>query len=250
MKRLNMKRLNSKKLSIRKILALLTALAVMLAAGAALGETDIIVTGSGEVLVSADAAMISLGVSAREKNVLDAQRKVNEAVDAIRGALEAMGVEKENINTDYLSVYAVYDYSGDLEKITAYNASSTLAIRVTRLEEAGTIIDTAFAAGANTLNGITFSAENTDEARAEALKAAVADARSKAAVLAEAGGMKLKEIKTVTEGNTFSYDSGVNNFSAKMVRDTEEAAGATYGTLVQAAKLTVSTVVTITFTAE
>ena len=75
--------------------------------------------------------MISLGVSARDRDVLKAQAKVNEAIAAIRTALTEAGVEKQDINTDYINIYAMYDYREGQEELTAYNASSTLAIKVT-----------------------------------------------------------------------------------------------------------------------
>ena len=235
--------------SIRKILALLAAVTMMTACLPALAETRIAVSGTGETRISADTAVVSLGVSARDQDVLKAQQKVNEAIAKIRQALTDSGVAEENINTDYMSIYALYNYDEDVEKVQAYNASMTLAVKVTDMEIVGTVIDEAFAAGANTLNGISFSASDTDAARDESLKAAVAEASAKAEVLAEAAGMKITGIETISEGDVYSYDNTVGNFSAK--RSAVEGAMDTgYGTTVQAAKLIVSATVTITFTAE
>lgn len=231
---------------MRKFCALLAAL-VMTASGAALADTKITVSGSGETQVSADTAVVSLGVSARDKDVLQAQQKVNEAIAGIRQAMLDNGVPEENINTDYMNIYAIYDYDGDMETVMAYNANSTLAVKATDMKNVGALIDEAFRAGANTLNGISFSASDTEEARNESLKAAVADAKAKAEVLAEASGLKIKGIETISEGNVFSYDNSVGNFSAKRM---EAAADGGYGTVVQAAKLIVSATVTITFEAE
>ena len=55
-----------------------------------------------------------------------------------------------------------------------------------------------FSAGANTLNGISFSASDTSEAKAEALREAVADAKNKADVLAEASGLKITGIESLS----------------------------------------------------
>ena len=228
--------------------AMFLAAVLLLTASAALAETKISVTGTGETQVSADTAVISLGVSARDKDVLKAQQKVNESIAAIRQVLIDNGVPEENINTDYMNIYAIYDYDGDMEQVKAYNANSTLAVKVTDLETVGKLIDECFAAGANTLNGITFSASDTAEARALSLTEAVADARAKAEVLAAASGLKITGIEVISEAGVYSYDNTVGNFSAKrMDGGTEEAA---YGTVVQAAKLIVSATVTITFTAE
>ena len=232
---------------MKKILALLAAAVLLAACSTAAAETRIAVNGTGETRISADTAVISLGVSARDRDVLKAQQTVNENIAGIRQALLSNGVAEENINTDYMSIYAIYDYNEDVEKVQAYNASTTLAVKVTDMDSVGKLIDEAFAAGANTLNGISFSASDTDEARDESLKAAVGEARAKAEVLAEASGLKITGIETISEGNVYSYDNSVSNFSAKRMEGTADTG---YGTMVQAAKLIVSVTVSITFTAE
>ncbi len=237
------------KTNIRKFIAILAAAVMVLCTSAALAETKIEVTGTGETQVSADTAVISLGVSARDRDVLKAQQKVNEAIAGIREALIAKGVPEENINTDYMNIYAIYDYEGEMETVKAYSASTTLAVKVTNMDDTGMLIDEAFAAGANTLNGISFSASDTEAAKAESLKAAVAEATAKAEVLAEAAGMKITGIQVISEGGVYSYNNSVGNFSAKAM-DRGGMEEATYGTVVQAAKLIVSATVSVTFTAE
>ena len=233
--------------TIRKLIAVMTAAMLLLGMSAALADTKIEVTGTGETQISADTAVISLGVSARDKDVLQAQQKVNAVIAAIRQHLAEKGVPEENINTDYMNIYAIYDYNGDLEMVSAYSASSTLAVKVTNMEDVGMLIDEAFAAGANTLNGISFSASDTEAAKAESLKAAIAEAKAKAEVIAEASGLKITGISVISEGGTYNYSNTVGNFSAKTMDRGEEAAA---GTVVQAAKLIVSATVSVTYTAE
>ncbi len=234
---------------MKKRIALILSIVLILASAAALADSKITVNGTGEVRVSADTAVISLGVNARDKDVLKAQQKANETIAAIRHALTDAGIKEENINTDFINIYAVYDYKEDQEQIVAYNANSTLAIKVTDMEGVGNIIDISFAAGANTLNGISFSASDTEEAKTDAMKKAVADAKKKAEILAEAAGMKITGIEVIAEGGVYSYENNVGNvYSAKGFDAdvTEEDAG----TVVQSARLIVSATVSITFTAE
>lgn len=231
-------------------LALLLAAALLLSAGAALAETKITVSGTGEVLVSADTAVITIGVHVRDRDVMNAQRRANETVAAIREALIREGVPESDINTDYISLYAVYDYREDSEEeIAGYNASSTLAIRTTDLARVGHYIDICFGAGANTLEGVAFSASDTAAAQEEAMRTAVGNARRKAEVLASAEGLEIRKVESMSESNSFSYDSGANNF---MARGTEEKEFAADGspTVVQAAKLVVSVTVTVVYEAE
>ena len=229
------------------LLACLIALMVFTACADGKDETEINVNGNGEVLVAADTAVITLGITTQNKDVLEAQNTVNAAIEKIRTALIENGIKKEDINTDRLRIYAVYDYSKDVEQLTAYNASSYLAIRTTDMNMVGTIIDLAFGAGANTLNNIEFSASDTEEASAEALTAAVKDARKKAEIMAAAAGMKITGIESITESYSYSGDSGVNAFY-KNAAMADEATGAS--TLVQASKLQVSASVSIVFEAK
>ena len=231
---------------MKKLFVLFIALVMLLTAAAAQAESKISVSGTGEIRVSADTAVISLGVSARDKDVLKAQQKVNESIAAIRAALTEQGISEENINTEFINIYVTYDYRDDQEEVEAYNASSTLAIKVTEMDKVGALIDAAFSAGANTLNGISFSASDTSEAKSEALREAVADAKNKADVLAEASGLKITGIESLSEDGVFSYENNVGNVYAKMA--VAEAADA--GTVVQAAKLIVSASVSITYAAE
>ena len=230
---------------MKKIVSLFLAILVILSVPTlAFADSDITVSGTGEVLVPADAAVVSLGVSASDSEVLKAQRKANEAIASIRKALIAGGIAEEDINTDYINIYAMYDYSDGVEKLTAYNANSTLAIRVTDIEKVGEVIDLAFGAGANTLNGVTFSATDTKDARERAMRAAVEDAKAKAEILADAAGLKILGVEDVSEQNTYSYDRGAGNFFK------EEAAADAAGTVVQAAKLVVSATVSMKFKAD
>ena len=238
------------KKTMKTLLAAVLALMMMLTASVALGETKITVSGTGETKVAADTAIVTLGVSARDKDVLKAQQKVNESIAAIRQALIAKGVKEENINTDYLNIYAMYDYKDDMEEVVAYNASSTLAIKVEKIDDAGMLIDEAFAAGANTLNGISFSAADTEAAEKESLKKAVEEAKAKAEVLAEAAGLKITGIEIVSEGGVYSYGNSVSNFSARAKGAEYEEAAMDAGTVVQAAKLIITANIQITFTAE
>lgn len=233
---------------MRKLVSLFLVLCMILCASAAMAETTLVVSGSGETFVPADNAIVSVGVNIRNMEAPKAQSNANEVIAKIRESLTEAGFDEEDINTGYINLYGIYDYSSDSgEKIIGYNASSNLSVRVTDMARVGEVIDLAFKAGANSLDGVTFSVTDDAEARKASLKAAVEDAKSKAAVLAEAAGFADLEIESIQEGGVSSYNSGLNNFSLK---------NAAYGmemdeaTVVRAAKIGVSASVTITFIAK
>jgi uncharacterized protein YggE len=81
------------------------------------------------------------------------------------------------------------------------------------------------------------------------MKKAVADAKNKAEILAEASGLKITRIENITEGGVYSYQNSIGNVYARGMDDVVEEADDT-GTVVQSAKLIVSASVSITFEAE
>lgn len=208
-------------------------------------ETKLTVTGSGSVAVTADCVTIVLGVSETAKEVSEAQDAVNTKISAIYDALLAAGLEPKEIGTDSLSIDAEYDYSSitGTSKLTGYTAQNTLKIQTDRLDQAGAYIDAAFAAGANTLNYIRFSARNTEEAQQQALRLAVQQARTKAETLADAAGLKIESVTSMEESTSgYGYDSGAIYTNARMSMESASDA-----TLVQASSLEVTASVTMEF---
>ena len=235
---------------MRKNIFLSMLLILCLCLTSALADTSITVTGTGETLVPADTAVVSLGVSVRNAEAPRAQSEANEIIARIREALTGAGFDEKDISTGYVNLYAFYDYSGDMEKISGYNASSSLAVRLTDMSRVGEVIDLAFGAGANMLEGVSFSVSDESAARAESLKAAVADAKAKALVLAEAAGLGEPEIRAIQEGGAYSYDSGANNFSVMAKGALTEEAAMDSATVIRAAKICVTANVTVTFEAK
>ena len=211
--------------------------------GAAQGAT-VSVTGSATILAPADTATVRLGVTESAQNVLEAQSAMNAKIEAIRQALLESGIDEKSINTDRLNIYTNYSYAEDgTERVSSYTASSTLSIVTQDMDATGAIIDTAFGAGANTLNGIEFSVQNTEEVMDEAYVQAMLDAHDKAELLAQTEGASVRGVVSISQGSAYSYDSMSN--SLRMDATVAEGAGA--GTFVQAALIEVSASVSVTY---
>ena len=115
------------------------------------------------------------------------------------------------------------------------------------MENVGSVIDVAFTAGANTLDGIEFFAENTEGAREESLTFAVTDARKKAEIIAKASGLVITGIDTISESYSYTSESARNAVFKNAVMEDAAAYGQT---VVQSAKLSVQASLTIVFIAE
>lgn len=202
-----------KKLVALCLALLLLALPALSLAEAAEGAT-ITVTGVASVTLKADYARVSVGVSTKAETVDAASKQNTACIHAVIDALKAAGVAEEDIATDSYSVHAEYDYSSlGGQKLNGYNVTNQLTVIIRDMEHIGATLDKATAAGANNIYNIEFLSTQSSTAQDEATSYAVQDAMRKARLLADAAGLELGGILSLTEStNGFfvtarTYDS-------------------------------------------
>ena len=165
-------------------------------------ERRITVTGIGEVYVAPDMATISLGVSSFHEKASDAMRINSTAMNKIFTHLKTANIEPRDIQTTQLSLNPRWDRrnnSNTQPRIIGYEALNTLTVRVRELESVGTVLDVLTKAGANRINHISFDVQKPRPHKDEARKNAVADARVKAELYAQAAGVELGKVIYINE---------------------------------------------------
>jgi uncharacterized protein YggE len=88
----------------------------------------------------------------------------------------------------------------DKSEPQGFVATNTVSATIKELAKAGAVIDAAVNAGANQVYGPSLSHGDQDELYRQALKAAVANARANAQVLASAANVSLGRVTTIVEG--------------------------------------------------
>lgn len=179
---------------------LIVGLVLPVAAASETAPALMTVTGEGEAVAVPDMASLSLGVATRGTTAAKALGANSTALAAVLAQLAADGIAPRDIQTSGLSVSPRYDYSDQGEgRLLGYDAHNMVTVRVRDLARLGVVIDAAFAAGANEFNGLSFSFADDRSAVDAARRAAVADARARAELYAEAAGVSLGRIVTITE---------------------------------------------------
>lgn len=206
------------------------------------------VSGSAEVSIIPDMAEVSFGVLTTEKTAETAQQRNNEDMEAVLSMLESLGVAEKSIRTTDYSLYPRYDDYG--ETVISYTASTTLTVSDIPIDDVGRLLTKCTESGINDINDIRYFSSEYDASYEAALTEAVAAAKTKASVLAEASGGKLGDVYEITEGYQdtsyrYSYDNGVIKYATAA---TEEAAS--YDVAVMPGEVTVSAQVTVTFLLE
>ena len=163
-------------------------------------STDgVTVTGTGAVNAIPDEAQISAGVESRAPTAKAALAANATAMRKVLDALRARG--GRDVTTQTVSLSTAFDDQGQPSGFVASNVASA----TTSLADAGTLIDAAVDAGANTIYGPALSRSDADELYRDALAKAVEDAKTRAEILAKAAGRELGRVTAITEsGNSES----------------------------------------------
>jgi uncharacterized protein YggE len=162
----------------------------------------ITVQGVGKITLTPDLATISVGIQSQAATAAKAQQAASAAMTRIIDAVKKAGVADIDLKSQWVSLQPQYAYSpsGTVPpRVTGYQANQALAIKVRAIETTGAVIDAAVAAGATQVSGISFSVADPTAATAQARNAAMADAKKRAQALAQAAGVSLGTLLTVTE---------------------------------------------------
>jgi uncharacterized protein YggE len=223
--------------TIKYTAALLLGLSALPAAAQ---DTGLTVTGTGQVVASPDMARLSLGVLAQARTSAQAVRDMSADMEKVMASLTAAGVAQEDIQTSGLrvDVQQSYDEATQSSRITGYIAATDVSIQVLDLSKLGQTLDAVVQEGANQMNGLRFDLQDREPALNDARRAAVADALAKAALYAQAAGMALGPVQSLTEGVA---SSGTPQPMMRMAMDSTE------NVPVAAGQITISADVTVTW---
>lgn len=199
-----------------------TAMANMLPPG--LGDlfksSTISTSGSASTTVKPDKFMISAGV---ETNGTTAQQAVASNANATAAVVEAireLGVAERQISTSSYNLSPIYEprENGDIvcpqiyppppecrptgQNIIGYRAINTVTVTLDVDDDeisGGSVIDAAVEAGANNISGLSFflSQERQQEVRDSLIQDAIANARHRADIAAQALGVQVSGVQSV-----------------------------------------------------
>jgi len=157
------------------------------------------VNGTGQVFLSPDIAYIYIGVHSEEATAAEAVTANNNETQKVIDALKKAGVEAKDIRTTNFSIWPNQQYSPDGQPTgTRYVVDNSVFVTVRKLDELGDLLDSAVAAGANSINSIQFDVSDKTEALKKAREEAVKDAKAQAQELADTAGLKLGEMQTIS----------------------------------------------------
>lgn len=157
------------------------------------------ISGEGKVVVVPDLAYVSLGIEKQGTTVGEAQQAINEINNRLVEKLRSLGVKEEDIETENYQIFPQYDWSSGKQKITGYQALTTLKVKIYSLERVNRVIDEATFVGVNHVYGVNFDVKDKEKYFDQARKKAVEEAKKKANQASKIAGFRLGKIVNYTE---------------------------------------------------
>ena len=157
------------------------------------------VNGVGQAYLTPDIAYIYIGVHTESDTAADAVSTNTEKTTAVKDAIRKAGVDAKDISTTNFSIYPSQQYSPDGKVSgTTYMVDNTVYVTVRKIDGLGKLLDEVVGAGANSINSIQFDVADKSAAVKEARAKAVTDAKTQAQELADAAGITLGDIQTIS----------------------------------------------------
>jgi uncharacterized protein YggE len=203
------------------------------------GDRTLSFTGSGDVDLQPDTAIVNVSVHGGGASSDDAQAVASDKMKAILQALRS--IDSVHIADADLETQGV-NTSRDWEHDGQFVSDQSLSVTLHDPARAGEVMAAATKAGADSVDGPSFSLAEQSAAYRDALRSALADARSKADAAAAAMGVRILGTTTISEN---SGGGGPIMYAA-------DAAGKSTSSAppVQIGPVTVSAQVTVTFAYE
>jgi uncharacterized protein len=163
----------------------------------------------GTVRGAPDLLTVVLGVNTQGPDAKAALDANSQKATTLIDALKAGGVAAADLQTSQLSINPTYAQNG---RITGYDVSNLVTASVRDIAKAGGLVDAAAAAAGDAVRvqQLSFSIDDDSAARATARAAAVKQAQAQAKQMADAAGVQLGPLRSITEipaGATFAADA-------------------------------------------
>lgn len=152
-----------------------------------------------------DLAVLSAGVVTQAADAAGAMRENAGRMERVIAALRRAGVAERDIQTSNVSLNPQYRYSENVPPvITGYQATNTVTVRFRDIRRSGAILDVLVREGANQINGPTLTLDQPQAAEDEARTDAIRKARARATLYAQAAGLRVKRILSISESGGYA----------------------------------------------
>jgi uncharacterized protein YggE len=166
------------------------------------GTARVVVSGDATVHARPDTANVTVAVITQGQTALAAQQENARRTDAVVRAVKTAAGAGAEVETSGYNLQPQYTYrQNEPPLIQGYQARNSVNVTLSDLTRVGTVVDAATSAGANNVDGISFTLRHDKTARDQSLAEATREALRKAQIMAQALGGRVARIIEVQEAS-------------------------------------------------
>lgn len=181
-----------------------------------------------QVKMMPDMAVVHFAIFAEHTKADVAKEEADQQLSGVKKLLNTHKIASKHLKSGHISVQPRYRYhKGRDRTLEGYQVSYALQLTVHDLNLVGQLLQGFTEAGISRVNNVHYTLHDDEQAKSDALLAAMKKARAKAMMLAQAEGDKLGEALKISEGHvSFNPHPVMMRGARMMVADAESAKAA------------------------
>jgi hypothetical protein len=222
---------------------------------------QISVSGTADVMVTPDEAVIHVGVETRNESLEQARHQHDDSMKKALTFLKTTGIPDKNVQTDYINISTEYRNESSRSQTTIYVVRKFIEVRLTNVMQLEKTLTGLLDSGVDRVNYVEFKTTQLRKYRDQARSMAIQAAKEKADVLCADLGIKRGKplnINASESGGSFNpyygsywYGRGgsLANNAQVAVEDSDHPSDSISGTL-SLGQISVSATVNVSFALE
>lgn len=169
------------------------------AADAPRPQPQLSVQGEGYVEATPDIVVVNLTLRHTGKTLSEAKRQVDEVSNAVIRAADLQGIKSDDLQASKIQAAPDYDWQNGQRILRGQQVSRQFELRLRDIERYGALIQALADAQVTEINNINTEYSKQQQLENDALKQAIANARSKGDAMAAAAGSRIVGIVNIAE---------------------------------------------------
>jgi len=174
-------------------------------APAVTAQANSVYTGAdGKFETAPDTALVQFNINAQADNSKAAYEQAQKQAEQVRQILRNNGIDPKVAEVGYYSIQPMYDWKNAKSKVIGYRVSTSVSVKLKDFTKIGPITQQLADAAVSDSQSVSYTLDNTEEAKAKAVEDAYHRARMSADILARAAGRSLGDL---TYGSVDTFEN-------------------------------------------
>ena len=165
----------------------------------------IAVSATGTATAAPDIATVDVTVTKQSSTATAAQDLASSAMTTVVSAMKDLGISADDLQTSSFTTTEVYDYDQSPAKITGYESTQTLTVKIRDTSLVASVLDAGPTNGATSVSSLRYEIDDATDVQQQARVDAMEKAKKQALEIADAMGVRLGRVASYSESSGGGY---------------------------------------------